>query len=274
VADFLLNNDLVVAELKCLDENMIQKLQEFATDIIEGRNLNIYGSVPFTKVIEEQPDRLELKRQAILKIGKPLERDFKKANAQIKNTKKNLQLKNAHGLLILVNTQNQPLEPRVAVWFLSLLFNRRKHNSDAICSSIDCILYLTQIHTVGELDEVRLNPAITLVRDERPDYAELKTYLSEFVEEWAAFNNIPLFAAEQSFERIQDFSKTPMRRRVLPKSLKEKPKPPYIAAKFSLPALCQQCGAKFAHPAGSGNPMYVNEPQKDCFCRGFYMSKM
>ena len=49
VADFLLNNDLVVAELKCLDENMIQKLQEFATDIIEGRNLNIYGSVSLLK---------------------------------------------------------------------------------------------------------------------------------------------------------------------------------------------------------------------------------
>jgi hypothetical protein len=128
---------------------------------------------------------------------------------------------------------------------------------------------LTQIHSVGELDEVRLNPAITLVRDERPEYAELKTYLSEFVEEWAAFNNMPLFAAEQSYERIEDFSRTPMRRRVLPKSLKENPKPPYIAAKFSLPALCQQCGAKFAHPAGNGNPMYINEPQKDCFVVGF-----
>jgi hypothetical protein len=269
VADFLLNDKRIVAELKCIDANMLQKVQEFATSIIEGRNLNFYGSVPFDRIIKDQQDRLELNREAIFKVCKPLEKDFKKANSQIRNIKNKLQLKDSHGLLILVNTQNSPLEPKLALWFLSLLFNRRKQNGQPICSSIDCILYLTQLHTLGELDGVHLQPALKLMRDGRSDYQPLETYLNEFLEEWAAFNHIPLFMAEESYEQIKDFSMTPMRRRVLPKSLREQPTPPYIAAKFPFPALCRECGDRFAHPAGNGSSMDVHEPQKDCFVVGF-----
>jgi hypothetical protein len=52
--------------------------------------------------------------------------------------------------------------------------------------------------------------------------------------------------------------------------LKQKPKPPYINARFELPAICKECGATFAHPAENRNKgMYVNEPQKDLYVIGF-----
>lgn len=267
VADFLLNWDIVCAELKCLDKNMLEKLQEFATELIETRNVDIYGKIPFEKIIENQPDRGKLNRRAIYKVAQRIETDFRDANKQLRNTKKDLQIPNAHGLLIFANTQNQPLDPRLAVSFLSWLFNRRKPDGQPVCSSIDAVLYLTRIHDVGDLDGVRLQPAITLFRDERPDYEPLKDYLAAFLADWAAFNRIPLFMAEKSYEQIEDFSRTPMRRGL--KNLKRKPVPPYIAASFPMPALCQNCGARFAHPAANANQMYKNEPQKDFLVIGF-----
>ena len=111
IADFLLDDNRIVAELKCLDEDMIEKLQNLATEIIEGRNLEFYGKFPFSDLIENQPDKIALKKQAVLKIAGPLERHFKKANSQIKNIKNQLRLEGSHGLLILANTYNASLEP-------------------------------------------------------------------------------------------------------------------------------------------------------------------
>jgi hypothetical protein len=269
IADFLLNGEQICAELKCLDEDTLEKLQAFATELIENRNLNIYGTVPFEKIIDGQADRGKLNRKAINKIARRLETDFRDANNQIKNTKRALRIFQAHGLVILANTGNQPLDPRLAGSFLGLLFNRRKPDGQPICSSIDAVLYHTQIHNVGDLDGVGLRPAITLLRDGRSQYEPLKAYLDRLLEDWAAFNGIPMFVAEQSFDQIKDFSRTPMRRMGLGKAIKSNAKGLRIAASFPIPARCKKCDATFAHPAWNGNAMYVNEPQKDLLVVGF-----
>lgn len=269
VADFLLNNDKVVAELKCLEENMLAKLQEFATELINSRNLNMFGQVPFDKIIEMQADQSRLKKAAIKKIGGDrLQTDFRDANRQIRNTKNRFGLPGSYGLLIVANTGNNPLQPDLAYWFLSLLLRKRKENGSPLCSAIDCILYLSEIHNLGRLDGVALKPAIIIPRDERPEYEALNDYLGNgFLRDWANFNNIPFFEAEKRYNEIQNFSQTPMRRLV---PLKEKPRPPYINARFPIPALCKECGATFAHPADvQSKGMYVNEPQKDLYVVGF-----
>ena len=130
----------------------------------------------------------------------------KKRNDQIKNTKRRLGLNNSHGLLILANTSNQPLEPEFAQGFLSFLFNKRKtKDGPPICSSIDCVLYLPQIHMVGRLpDGGGLLPPIPVFRDERPEYEPLRTYLRyTFLKEWAAFNGQRYFVSDQPFSETQ-----------------------------------------------------------------------
>jgi hypothetical protein len=173
------------------------------------------------------------------------------------------------GLLILANTQNHPLNPQLAVWFFNLLFNRCKKDGNPICRSIDAILYLTEIHNIGNLDGVGLRPAVTILRDGRSDYEPLKGYVDRLLEDWAASNGVPFFVAEQPYEQIENFSRTPMQRRGILKSTDTKPKPPYIAASFPMPACCKECGARFAHPGSNGNAMYVNEAQKDFFVVAF-----
>lgn len=269
IADFLLNHDSIIAELKCLEKDVIEKLQAFATKIMEDRKLLVYGAVPFSKIVETQPDREELKREAILKIGTSIERHFKKANDQIKNTKSKLNLMESSGLLILANTDNPTVEPDVAMWLLWLLFNRRKEDGSPICSAIQCVLYLTELHTAGDLDGTKLRPLISFFRDKGPRYEPLSKYLDVFLEDWAAFNRTALFITDEPYKLGKDFSQTPMRRGGLMRQLKEEPPRPFIAATFPLPALCPHCGSRFAHPADRKNSMYVNEPQKDLLVVGF-----
>jgi hypothetical protein len=128
------------------------------------------------------------------------------------------------------------------------------------------MLYLTQIHEIGELDGAKLQPAITMMRNEDPKYDALYQYVQGLLERWANFNGRPIFFAEKPFHEIADFSKTSMRRGGLPhhtcKGLK-------VAVKFSLPALCKRCGARFAHPADKRGEMDIGECQKDFFVVNF-----
>jgi hypothetical protein len=195
LADFLLNGERVVAELKCLEKDMLAKLQEFATELIKSRNLSVYGAVPFEKIIEQQPDRVSLKRTAFSKIGGDrLQTDFRNANRQIRDTKNHFGLQNSHGLLIVANTGNYPLTPDLAYWFLSVLLRKRKQDGSPLCSAIDCILYLSELHDVGRLERCDLKPGMVIQRDERADYGPLTGYIGNgLLRDWADFSGLRFF---------------------------------------------------------------------------------
>ena len=54
IADFQINGDSVVAELKCLEADKLEPLQRLSTELIETRDLSIYGQIPFYQIIENQ----------------------------------------------------------------------------------------------------------------------------------------------------------------------------------------------------------------------------
>jgi hypothetical protein len=267
IADFLISGNCVVAELKCLEANKSEPLQRLATELIETRQLPIYGEIPFDKIIEDQPDRSSLKRKAILTIAGRLQDDFKDANNQIKNTKSRLGLKDSHGLLILANTSNQPLDPQLAHDFLSFVFNKRKEKGGPpICSSIDCVLYLPQLHTLGRLpDGAGLQPAIPLFRDQRVEYEVFRTYLvNTLLKNWAAFNGQRYFVTDQPFPETKDFSNRPLRS-LERKSEQTKPGW-FIETHFTLPRSCRECEATLDfEPTGHKQLMQHREPQPGCF---------
>jgi hypothetical protein len=263
IADFQLNGDRIVAELKCLEEDKLVRLQRMATALIETRDLPVYGKVPFFKIIENQPDRAELSRKAILVIAGRLQYDFKDANRQIKKTTHRLGLKNSHGLLILANTSNQPLDPELAHGFLSLVFGKRKKDGPPICSSIDCVLYLPQFHTLGQLpDGVGLRPAMPLFRDERVEYEISRSYLvNTFLKRWAAFNGQRYFVTDQPFPETKDFSNAPLR-----SNSEQTQSGWFIEIHFTIPRRCRDCGTTLDfQAAGYKQRMQYREAQPGCF---------
>ena len=265
IADFLINGDRVVAELKCLATDKLDALQRLATELIETRDLAIYGEIPFDRIVEDQPDRSSLKRKAILTIAGRLQDDFKDANNQIKNTKSRLGLTDSHGLLILANTSNRPLDPELAHDFLSFVFNKRKEkDGPPICSSIDCVLYLPQLHTLGRLpDGGGLQPAMPLFRDERVEYEPVRRYLvNTFLKKWAAFNGQRYVVTDQPFPETKDFSNAPLRS--LDTAAKQSQRAWYTQPHFVTPRRCLECGIGLECPP-VGERMYTDKPQPNCF---------
>ena len=134
-ADYLFRQQNVIIELKTLesefgDTNEFKSKLDALTDRFarEGK----LGGGPFLG----KPYPREFVRAFIDLFRPPLARIAKKANRQIRETKTQLNLPRAHGVLLCVNDEFRALEPQ----FIIGLFGRVLQGS---CSSINAFIYHT-----------------------------------------------------------------------------------------------------------------------------------
>ena len=134
-ADYLFPQDNVIIELKRL-ETEFAKAPGFNSKVralIEhfGKDVRL-GDSPFPG----KPYNPEFVQGFVKLFKPPLAHIAKKANRQIRESKKHLNLPNAHGILFCVNDEFRDLEPR----FIKGLFGEILHRS---YSSIDGFIYHT-----------------------------------------------------------------------------------------------------------------------------------
>src|SRR6266567_2712992 len=112
-ADYLFRNDNVIAELKCLQKDILEEPDIKAKvnalyDVWVHKGLVRPAWGTFEVNVANLP--LECQREVYGLIKKPIKRTIEKANKQIKSTKEHLNLPNAAGLLLLANDGNYSLE--------------------------------------------------------------------------------------------------------------------------------------------------------------------
>ncbi len=143
-ADYWFEKYNVVAELKCLSEDK-------STDkyIQEKTGLIIRKYLAESKIVVFGTRRMttdELSQACTKEIAelyrKPISGAMKKANKQIRETKIELKVESAHGLLILVNDKNTAVDPSRINWILAETFRRDRY------SSINSVLFVT-LNLVG-----------------------------------------------------------------------------------------------------------------------------
>jgi hypothetical protein len=138
-ADYLFEKYNVIAELKCLtddksiDESLHKKTNEIFERYLKKSEIEVFGTVIIT-TDQLSPD---CTKEITELYRKPIKGAIKKANRQIRETKENLKLDSAHGLLILVNDNNKAVDPSQVNWILSETFKR-----DSV-SSINSVLFIT-----------------------------------------------------------------------------------------------------------------------------------
>jgi len=135
-ADYLLDDRSIVAELKNLDRNheedptFQEKLDNLYQDwVLSEKSLPAYGAgrIDTSKISHEQGFELF----GILKDI--LEGSVKKANKQIKETKRNVEgCSNAAGLLLLSNEQNRILDPYLTFYLLNRILTNQHRSIDAV----------------------------------------------------------------------------------------------------------------------------------------------
>ncbi|HEY9268199.1 MAG TPA: hypothetical protein VIO39_01950 [Methylotenera sp.] len=147
-ADYWFKCDDVVAELKCLTEDLSSKSEfnasvasMYASWVKRGLIPNQLGK-PVSLNLQDIPQKCA--REFLDPIKKRIEAStIKKANQQIKETKKYFKSPNAKGLLLLVNDGNYMLPPNMMAHMLARIL-KEQH------SSINSVIYFS----VNELSEV------------------------------------------------------------------------------------------------------------------------
>jgi hypothetical protein len=140
-ADYIFQDDAVVAELKCLEENKgkDEKLRNDVHELYnryfqEGRtDLLIYREVEvnLTDISED------FAREVMEMYTIPIQRVVKKANKQLRQTKEHLPHQDYTGVLLLVNDGHELLSPGHVKWILQSTLARNSF------SSIDLVIFFT-----------------------------------------------------------------------------------------------------------------------------------
>ena len=177
-ADYVFKNPQVIAELKCLQKNLFSLEDERLKTLVEkwikqGKydnvtlaNLYISGQLP-----------KEYKLEMILLARKTIDGIINKANKQIKETKRILNMPNAKGLLLLCNDGNYFLKNE---HLLSLVCNVMEHKY--MESEIDGLVYFT-VNQVSRSVEDELDHMLWI-----PAYRnEGDIVLSDFVNQMGAY---------------------------------------------------------------------------------------
>lgn len=149
-ADFLFRTQGVIAELKCLDVDQIRQAsamdkatKAYLEEVFAGREQLVFSDDVRTLRSDTSPTFARKIRQL---YEDPLKVAIKKANKQIKETRKALDLPRALGLLIMANNNNTGLDPKHARELIARLLAKESF------SGINSVLYLTAgqaVHAPG-----------------------------------------------------------------------------------------------------------------------------
>jgi hypothetical protein len=135
-ADYFLFNRGVVAELKCLEKNYLnnKEIGRKLTDIINRWSTLGLLRPEHIKNGSFQTDDLPIKcRSEIFKVFSfPVQTAVKKANKQIKETKRYFGIPNAKGLLILANDGNYSINPKLMMQILGNLLKSSYTGIDSV----------------------------------------------------------------------------------------------------------------------------------------------
>ena len=178
-ADYLFRTENVVAELKRLEKDLSEDpahqaaVQRLFEDFEREGLLKIYGTVKIDarKLPQECAYRLtDLYKGTI-------EQHVRKANRQIKSTKKHFDIPAAKGLLIVAHDGNFGLEPEGAVNLVARCLKGPYHNQ------IDWLIYFTANMSVGlPGTDSNILPVVTAPRKKTTVFP--KELPSKIVEKW------------------------------------------------------------------------------------------
>jgi hypothetical protein len=177
-ADFFFNDRRLVGELKSLETSRMPIIQKIIDDLREKGELPIfYHPAPVSEIIKNHPDRTKLNKKFLIEIAKRLEKDFREANAQIRDTKSAFNIPDAKGFILITNSELPEMTLQLAWNELNRLIQRRKGNAFAY-EHLDFAIYLQDVEVRERSRNYAEHPALTVLRKED---TEISDFIGEFL---------------------------------------------------------------------------------------------
>ena len=143
-ADYYFQSPPVVAELKCIERDAItteesEKLQQLFQSWMKRRLLIVYGRTRIS--LREVPAVCQREWLALMYASR--KRRLAEANSQIKKTKSLLKMRNAKGVLFLVNEARTFLTPYDEMNLVARILRSKKPDGTLIYSHLHWIIYFS-----------------------------------------------------------------------------------------------------------------------------------
>lgn len=138
-ADYVFRQDNVVAELKCLSENKDTDANQRAEIAALFKRYSDAGKMPYwrgCRAINSTDCPVDLQKGLYRIFARPIRQQIKKANRQIRETRRVLGMDDALGLLLLANDGNFRLEPGQLMYTIDTAIGQR-------FSAIDTVVVFT-----------------------------------------------------------------------------------------------------------------------------------
>ena len=186
-ADYLFQRHGVIAELKSLQAGtFVESFQRRLTNLMnrwqrEGK-LIVFG----TTRIDSNRLSPQCQEEMFSVMAESLQKHVvSAANAQIKSTKKLLNLPSARGVLWVASDGNEFLQPNIVWYLLHRILKKKKANGDPAYSSIHGLAYFSP-RMLGQFPGVP-EPALIWFSGYRQRDPQLQACLDELSTEWPKY---------------------------------------------------------------------------------------
>ncbi|MEP6849472.1 MAG: hypothetical protein ABI999_11495 [Acidobacteriota bacterium] len=192
-ADYFFRDREIICEFKVFESDSRHKIE----DVIRPHTLRddwpiVVGAPrPLERILERLPDGEEIKRQIFLKVSDSVERNIRKANGQIRDTKTSFDLPNSTGLLVLVNETVHSLTPKTIVSRIGLALTKRTVDKKPQFDQISAILLIQPAHV---LEGSGNKPIIGLfaIENALSRNQKLNDFVNCLMERWGVFEGITM----------------------------------------------------------------------------------
>lgn len=183
-ADFVFRSERIVAELKTLErdprEEHVRKLAALAAGWHRRRQVPVYG----TTVIDLRRTHPVAQREWLDLLEAPIEGIIRKANRQIRSTKDHEHLKDAKGLLLIVNDGNLlHTAPIVFMTLVARVLQKRSADGERKFRNIRGVVYFSyRVPAAGESNLFWIPGILEPAAD-----ADLGAFQDRLQREWFAY---------------------------------------------------------------------------------------
>lgn len=203
-ADYLFRDQGVVAELKCMEKDVLaDPICKAAISEATERWVAAGKIPPFWGTVRIETGKLsaECQREFFQILRKPIHGAIEKANRQIRETKSNLNLPGAKGLLLLVNDGCWSIESETMLYLADISLGDR-------FSSINSVVYFT-VNMPASMPGIERDVLVWIPaarKDIEPVGAD---FLGKLQQAWCAYHEsligerVPTFEFEEP-QRIQE----------------------------------------------------------------------
>ena len=168
------------------------KPQKFMDKLMKEGRVLVYGTLSTDRIFAGMPDGEEQKRRMLRTITKGLETSFEAADKQTRDTRDLFEIQDAVGIVVILNLSAPTLRPDVMSYGLSQVLAKRTIDGGIRYPHNDGVVVFSEAHTDVSRGG-RGAPCFSSPTPHTRSAQSVRAFSDALVNEWAAFNGLPLW---------------------------------------------------------------------------------